>query len=974
MNPAFKPRLAIFSLLAIPALLHAQPTTPTISSLQSGNFSATHGAAITAGTPLPNGIQLYINGNFNPYSYLESVTWTENSVATSLYLIGETTTQLVANVPMSLFTSPGSASITVTETPYSGLDLTNPSARRAGPRAVSNAATFTVNPAMAQIGVLPSGRVGVAYAQAFFSGGTAPFTVQFSSSPAPPGLSATASTGNPLAGTPTQVGVYTVNPTITDSWNNVYTPNDSLTVLTSLLITTSGLPSGTVGQGYSGAVSASGGSLPYSWTATGLPGGLSISPTSGVIAGAPLSSGTFSVTVRVTDYLGSIAQATYTLLISPAPQPPLQITTTSLASGMVGQIYAGVIAATGGTGGYVFSTTGGSLPPGVQLATAGQIYGTPSAPGIYSFTVVVTDSSQSTASRAFSIQISPAPLVLTGAAPATVPLNATISTKFGATGGVAPYTITLTGTPPPGTSFGGGTLSGTATTAGSFSFTVTASDSQQPPATASQSFTITVTPAPLTITASLPGGQVGQAYSGQFSASGGVGPYSWTGSAGGGLSVSSTGAVGGTPSAPGTVAVAVTVTDSTGTKASGSYSITITEPSLTITTTSLPSGSLTASYSAALNATGGTTPYTWSASGLPGGLSISSGGAISGTPTSLGTFTVSVTVKDAGGLTATAGLALTVNPAPLKITTTGISPPVLGASFSLGFGATGGTPPYVWTATGLPPGVTFTSDGTLSGTPTALGTSAVTITVTDANRQTATETISLVVTLPSAPGVSFNGLPTTGTAGSQATTPVTFNTTYPVDVTVRLTLTFAPVSGADDPNIQFSTGGRTTTVTVKAGSTTSLTTVGVQTGTVAGVITITGQLIASNGTDITPTPPPTRTITIGPAAPTISSVSGATTSTGFTVTIVGFDPTRSITQVTLTFTPAAGSTLQTTTFTISAQALFSAWYQSSASAQYGSQFSFTIPFTVSGNVSGIASVTVTLTNATGTSAAMTGTV
>jgi hypothetical protein len=98
----------------------------------------------------------------------------------------------------------------------------------------------------------------------------------------------------------------------------------------------------------------------------------------------------------------------------------------------------------------------------------------------------------------------------------------------------------------------------------------------------------------------------------------------------------------------------------------------------------------------------------------------------------------------------------------------------------------------------------------------------------------------------------------------------------------------------------------------------------------------------------------------------------ATTSTGLSVTVIGFDPTRSITQATFTFNPAAGSTLQTSTFTVTAQSQFNAWFQSSGSARFGSQFNFTIPFTVTGNVSGIASVTVTLTNPTGTSSGVTG--
>ncbi len=122
---------------------------------------------------------------------------------------------------------------------------------------------------------------------------------------------------------------------------------------------------------------------------------------------------------------------------------------------------------------------------------------------------------------------------------------------------------------------------------------------------------------------------------------------------------------------------------------------------------------------------------------------------------------------------------------------------------------------------------------------------------------------------------------------------------------MNLTLTFAPLSGADDPNIQFSTGGRTATLTVKAGSTTSTASIGVQTGTVAGTITITSQLLAA-GQNITPVPAPTKTIVIGPAAPSITSVTAATNSTGFTVTIDGFDPTRAVTQVVFTFTPVGG--------------------------------------------------------------------
>ncbi len=387
---------------------------------------------------------------------------------------------------------------------------------------------------------------------------------------------------------------------------------------------------------------------------------------------------------------------------------------------------------------------------------------------------------------------------------------------------------------------------------------------------------------------------------------------------------------------------------------------------LAIKTASLPNGALTSAYSATLSATGGAPPYTWLAGGLPGGIVLSTNGALSGTPTSPGIFTVTVTVNDSAGVSVSANLSLTILPSALKITTTGITPPALGTSFSVGFGATGGAPPYLWSATGLPGGITITSTGTLAGTPTVLGTSMITVNVSDSNGQQASETIPLTVILPAAPAVLFGGLPVTANPATQSSTPVTFNAAYPVDVTLNLTLTFAPLSGADDPNIQFSTGGRTAGFTIKTGSTIAASSIGVQTGTVAGTITITSQLLAS-GQDITPVPAPTKTIIIAPAAPSITSVTAVRNSAGFTVAIVGFDTTRAVTQIMFTFTAAAGSNLQTTSAAVQAASQFSSWYQSSASTAYGSQFSFTIPFTVAGNVQSIVSVAAMLVNAAGSS-------
>ncbi|MFC6705025.1 putative Ig domain-containing protein [Flexivirga alba] len=105
-------------------------------------------------------------------------------------------------------------------------------------------------------------------------------------------------------------------------------------------------------------------------------------------------------------------------------------------------------------------------------------------------------------------------------------------------------------------------------------------------------------------------------------------------------------------------------------------------PAVKITTTSLPGGTVAAAYSTTLAATGGTTPYTWSATGLPAGLTLApSTGKITGTPTTAATSAVAVTVKDAAGKTATASLSLVVASAPvaLKVTTSSLPGGTVGA-------------------------------------------------------------------------------------------------------------------------------------------------------------------------------------------------------------------------------------------------------------------------------------------------------
>ncbi|MFG3103619.1 putative Ig domain-containing protein [Streptomyces sp. NPDC048182] len=137
------------------------------------------------------------------------------------------------------------------------------------------------------------------------------------------------------------------------------------------------------------------------------------------------------------------------------------------------------------------------------------------------------------------------------------------------------------------------------------------------------------------------------------------------------------------------------------------------------------------------SAEGGTAPYTWSASRLPAGLSIArSTGTVTGTPTTPGTSTVTVTATDAAGKTGSTSFTWTVTApgtgAPTLANPGGQSLRV-GTPFTLALRATGGTAPYAFTGAGLPAGLTVNrTTGVVSGTPTTWGMSNATLTVTDA--------------------------------------------------------------------------------------------------------------------------------------------------------------------------------------------------------------------------------------------------
>ena len=174
-------------------------------------------------------------------------------------------------------------------------------------------------------------------------------------------------------------------------------------------ITTTSLPEGRIGQPYSARVQATGGIGALAWAVSAgtLPSGLALNQSTGVISGTPmLPVGTSSVTVRIQDAAGQSATKALSITINPFNVP--KITTTTLQGGTVGQAYSQTLQATGGFGALTWSVTGGSLPAGLTLNSAGTISGTPATAGNSNFTVTATDTFGQSDTQDLSIAVSAA--------------------------------------------------------------------------------------------------------------------------------------------------------------------------------------------------------------------------------------------------------------------------------------------------------------------------------------------------------------------------------------------------------------------------------------------------------------------------------------------------------------------------------------------------------------------------------------
>ncbi len=535
-------------------------------------------------------------------------------------------------------------------------------------------------------------------------------------------------------------------------------------------------------------------------------------------------------------------------------------------------------------------------------------------------------------------------------------------------------TLSAVGAPP-------GSITGTPTQAGAFLFTAKVLDNSGPvPTQATRQYTLYISlGTPLSLSPlTPPPAAVGASYAGSaFQAGGGVPGYIWalqSGTNADGLGINgNTGQLSGIPLAGGVFSIAVVLTDASGAQTSATFNLNV----LGVSTTSLPGATLGSGYSQTVAAVGGTGTLSWLVTGRslpPPGLTLSSQGQITGVATASGTFPFVVQVTDSAttlsasqALSITVAAATTISPATLPNGVVNI--PYTAPPLTLS-----GVPNVNWAVTvgTLPAGLNLNpSTGVIGGTPTAAGSSTFTISATPGVVTAALPPVTQVfmIVINAAPTVTITGLPSIGVAATQASSNVTLSGTYPLLINVTMALTFSPKPGVtQNYDAKFATGNATmANFTIPPGSAAASAPV-IILGTVAGTITITTSLQDSAGNILAP-PAPT-VITVSPSAPVITNITFNSVNPGFTISVTGYSTPRDMASVLLHFTPSTTGPLTTTDFTISLTGVFPAWYNSSASIAFGSQFTMTVPFTFThapGTTIPCITVTATLTNSTGSS-------
>jgi sugar lactone lactonase YvrE len=518
------------------------------------------------------------------------------------------------------------------------------------------------------------------------------------------------------------------------------------------IITSARSVGGRAGLAYQYQVIAT--NTPASYSATGLPTGLSVNSTTGLISGTLGVSGTGSFQVHATN-AGGTGSATVAYTFEPAIEPP-SISSAASAAGRVNEAFSFLLKATNAPDSFAAS----GLPDGITLNTAtGLLSGMPTTPGSSSVQVSASNGGGPGAAQVFTLSIAPrleAPVITSLSAasgrrgqPFSFQITATNSaTAFTASG--LPAGLFLNS--------GSGLINGTPTDQGQFPVEVTASNSggTSLPQTLSLNIARPLM-VPVISNDSRVAGQKGRFLQFDLQASQNPTTYHANGLPAGLTLNANTGSITGIPSVMGTVSSSVWASNEDGPGSPLTLHFDLAAPpDVPVISLISPTANATVGEAFMLPIQASNEPDSYTASNLPPGLQLNTtDGVIAGTPSQAGIFAMSLTASNAGGTSLAVSLIITVSPPPSApdILTASLPRGRLGINYSVQIAATQ-TPITSYSAGGLPQGLSISATGVISGQPAVTGTFSVSVRATNAIGQGPGKTMELIIDAAGAPVIT----------------------------------------------------------------------------------------------------------------------------------------------------------------------------------------------------------------------------